>query len=700
MKIKYSLVALCCLGTTLNATEMSLDTITVSASINDDKTKQEIPCQIDKIKPDITASGSLGEAVSDISGVHNISTGPQAGNVMIRGMNGERIKILSNGFTQDFQGYGGRHIPNIDPNLYDNIEVIRGASGVLYGSNAIGGVVNMLSPKFLKAKDGESKFEGNLESLYHTNNNERDLTLKAKGANGKYKFDIAASKKKAGNYKTADTQAWKKGEKNDQPLFAGELPYTNFDNTSARLAVGYVGEKSKISLEHTYWNGLQNYLGHGTAPDFKAIPTGQNLTNNETTLNLSQDIGEWVLGAKVSHLLNQREAITGDIYNNIQISKDSPNYVELETVRDSVKLSIKHPYIAGFVGEIGVDGYNKDQKLLAGKLAPSATEKGRGVYIFEEGEFDKWIVQAGARYDMQSIYAPTDGTNSAFVSSGIFDDTNNDKDFSSFGGSFGASYALSDDLRIATNLSQGFRSPSIFELYAGGIHGGVQAYQIGNSELKEEISRGVDLSLRYLKDGIKSNITAYYNNISDYIYIENTGNTVVVNGQTLTEMKHAQTDAAIYGIELDGEYQVLPLTSIRWTGEMLWGEDTTNDTRLPYLPPKNFSLGVTQNLANYHQFSENSVSLDMKYYHKQKVASKYEQFAQYNTTPFGSADTDSYALFDLGFNSKVKFESKNIDLKLKVSNLFDRAARNYLDTYKGYSMNMGRDISLSLSVPF
>ncbi len=700
MNLKYSLTALCCIGTVLNATEATLDTITVSASINDDKTKQEIPCQIDKIKPDITASGSLGEAVSDVSGVHSISTGPQAGNVMIRGLSGERIKILSNGVTQDFQGYGGRHIPNIDPNLYDNIEVIRGASGVLYGSNAMGGVVNILSPKFLKAKDGESKLNGNLETAYHTNNNERDLTLKAKGANGKYKFDIAASKKKAGNYKTAATKAWKSGENNDQPLFAGELPYTNFDNTSARLAIGYEGDGSKVSLSHTYWNGLQNYLGHTKAPDFKAVPTGQNLTNNETTLDLSQDIGEWALGAKVSHLLNQREAITGDIYSNIKNSKTSPNYIELETARDSVKLSLKHPYVAGFVGEIGIDGYNKDQKLIAGKLAPSATEKGRGVYLFEEGEFDKWIVQAGVRYDTQSIYAPLSGTNEPFVSSGIFNASNNDKDFSSLGGSVGVSYALSDDLRIATNLSQGFRSPSIFELYAGGVHGGVQAYQIGNPELKEEISRGVDLSLRYLKDGIKSNITAYYNKINDYIYIQNTGNTKVVNGQTLTEMKHAQTDARIFGIELDGEYPILPSTSINWTAEMLWGKDTKNDTRLQYLPPKNFSLGITQNLANYHQFSDNSISLDMKYYHKQKVASKYEPFAQYNNTPFGSADTDSYVLFDLGFASKVKFESKNLDLKLKVSNIFDRAARGYLDTYKGYAMNMGRDISISLSVPF
>lgn len=676
---------------------ITLGQITVSASVDDNRTQQEIPFQIDKITPALAGTGSLGKTLSKVAGVNVISTGPQAGNVAIRGLSGERIKILSNDMVQDFQGYGNRHIPNMDPSLSESIEVIRGAAGVLYGSNAMGGVVNLLSPSFLTPEDGKEDFEGEVGYTYHTNNNENDLVLKTKTAYGKWGVNIVASKKKADNFTTGKSDTWQKGEKNDLPLFAGELPYTDFDTESVKAALGYSGEETKVSLEHTYWNALQNYLGHTPAPSFSAVPTGQNLTNNETVFTLVQNItDEWQLSAKAAHLENDRRALTGGTYEKIDTSNASTGYLHLNTKRDSTRIILKHPYVYGFVGEIGFDGYSKDQDLIAGRLAPSALEKGRGVFIFEEGEFDKWIVQAGFRYDQQEIKAPLDGTNSYFVSQGIFDVSNNTRDFSSLSGSIGASYQLTEHYTLASNLSQGFRAPSIFELYAGGIHGGVQAFQLGNPNLKEETNTGIDLSLRYLDDNLKSNLTAYYNTIDDYIYIENTGNTV--NG--LVEMKHAQTDARIYGLEWEGAYILNENTTLRANAELLWGRDIKNDTRLNYMPPKNFSLGVTQNLGNTDFFKNNSIELDMSYYHKQSVASIYEQFAQYNNTSFGTADTSSYTLFDVGFSSNITLFEKELELKLQATNLFDRAYRNYLDTYKGYALSQGRDIIFSAKMSF
>ena len=675
----------------------SLEEITVSASVEDNLTQQELPFQIDKITPELAGTGSLGKVLSELAGVNTISTGPQAGNVVIRGLSGERIKVLSNDMVQDFQGYGNRHIPNVDPSLSEGIEVIRGAAGVLYGSNAMGGVVNLLSPTFLTPQEGEEAFEGELGYAYHTNNNENDLVLKTKTAYGKWGVNIAASKKKADNFTTGKSDTWKKAENNDLPLFAGELPFTDFDTESVKAALGYSGEETKVSLEHTYWNALQNYLGHTPAPSFSALPTGQDLSNNETVLNIVQNIGaEWQVSAKAAHLENDRKALTGGTYEAIPTNTASAGYVHLNTQRDSTRITLKHPYVFGFVGEIGFDGYNKDQNLLAGKLAPSAVEEGRGIFLFEEGEFDKWVVQAGLRYDQQEIDAPLDGTNSYFVSQGIFNDSNNQRDFSALSGSIGASYALSEHYTLASNLSQGFRAPSIFELYAGGIHGGVQAFQLGNPNLNEETNTGIDLSLRYVNETAKSNLTAYYNSIDDYIYIENTGN--MING--LVEMKHAQTDASIYGIEWECAYMIYEDTTLRANAELLWGRDTKNDTRLTYMPPKNFSLGVTQGLGNTDWLKDNTLTLDMPYFHKQSVASHYEQFTQYNFTPFGSADTSSYVLFDMGVHSTVTLFKKELKLEIQATNLFDRAYRAYLDTYKGYALSQGRDISFSVTMPF
>lgn len=674
-----------------------LEQITVSASVEENLTQQQLPFQADKIKPTLAGTGSLGKALSNITGVNTISTGPQAGNVVIRGLSGERIKILSNDMVQDFQGYGNRHIPNIDPSLSEDIEVIRGAAGVLYGSNAMGGVVNLLSPTFLTPEEGKAEFEGEAGYAYHTNNKENDLVLKTKTAYGKWGLNVGASKKKAENFRTGESDTWQKGERNDLPLFAGELPYTDFDTESVKAAVGYTTEETKVSLEHTYWNALQNYLGHTPAPVFSAVPTGQNLSNNETVLTLLQNItDEWQVSAKVAHLENDRKALTGGTYEKIAASTTSPGYVHLNTQRESTRITLKHPYVYGFVGEIGVDGYNKDQNLIAGKLSPSALEKGRGIFVFEEGEFDKWVIQAGLRYDKEEIHAPLDGTNGYFVTQGIFDASNNARDFSSLSGSIGASYQLSEQFTLASNVSQGFRPPSIFELYAGGIHGGVQAYQIGNPNLKEETSTNIDLSLRYLGSKIKSNLTAYSNTIKDYIYIQNTGN--MVNG--LVEMQHAQTDAHIYGLEWEGAYILSQKTTLRANAELLWGRDTKNDTRLGYLPPDNFSLGMTQALGNSDFFKNNTLELDMPYYHEQSVASQYEPFAQYNFTPFGTANSASYVLFDVGVNSTARLFRKELQLSIKATNVFDKAYRGYLDTYKGYALSQGRDITFSVTMPF
>lgn len=706
MRNRYSIVLLSSISF-LSAEELVLEKITVSASVSTNKQSFELPCQIDSIKPKAKDSASLGETLSQITGVNSISTGTQAGNVAIRGLSGERIKVLSNGNPTDFQGYGIRHIANIDPALNENIEVIRGASGVLYGSNAMGGVVNVLSPSFLHTDENQTLFKGKINASYSTNNDEKAIALKTKSAIGKWGVNIDVSKREAGNYSTGDSKAWQKGTTNSYlPLFAGELPYTDFETKSARIGVGYKDDGLKASLQHTYWNSLQNYLGHTPSPDFEAVASaGQDLTNNETQLKLSKDLGEWNVAIKASKTHNQREASTNTPYQTMSSKKGTNDYLDIDTLRDDIGIEVRHPMIGDWIGKFGIDGYNKEQTLNDGKLVPSADEKGRAIYAFEEAEIGNWLFQGGLRYDKQDITASLDGTSKYFVDKGFYDATNNDRDFSSWGGSIGATYKFTPSWAIASNLSKGFRSPSIFELYAGGIHGGVQAFQIGNPNLVEEKNIGLDVSFRYLKDKTSSNLTFHRNSIDDYIYLENTGrkrnpNTGDVAPNGLDEMKYSQTDAMINGIEYSLQTPLTPTTMIKISAEYLDTKDKKNDTRLAYTPASNGSIGLTQELNDFWMTNNNKINLDMRYYHKQKVVNSKEAFAQYNSTPFGSADTSSYALFDLGYDTKLKIADKNVDFSIKTSNLFDRAYRNYLDTYKGYALGIGRDVKFSMSVPF
>ena len=675
----------------------------------------DIPAQVDTLSSEQIAqknSASLGAILEDIPGVNNISTGSQAGKPVIRGLTGERIKILSNGSATDFQTYGIRHLANIDPFFAQNIEVIRGAQGVLYGSDALGGVVNVLSPKLLSTHDESFIYQGEVAGEYHTNNDERMGGIKAQMAQGKYALNIGLSKREAGNMKTPSDDTYKAGDPaGTLPLFAGTLPYTNFENESAFLALGYSDDWGDISLQHTYWQSFQNYLGHTQPPALSPVASaGQDLSNNETQLKAKVIAGEWIIKPSLTHTINTREAATGTPYEEMDSKKGTAAYLDMDVKRTDAKLALVHPMLSIFDGEIGVEVYDKEQTLTAGKLSPNADEKGFALYAFEEADIGNWIIQAGLRYDTRKIDAPLDGENTSFVSNGIFDGTNNSKSFSAVAGSFGLTYKLTDKLNIATNLSRGFRAPSIFELYAGGVHGGVQAYQLGNPNLQEEISMGADIALRYQDANHQASLTLYHTSIENYIFLENTGNwrsqdgTQVSISQSaatpLAEMRNEQTDARIQGLELAFASKITQTTTLDGAFEMIRAQDTNKDRPLPLMPANNLKLALHQDLPNFSVVHNSRLSLDYKYVEKQNVGGAYEPFAQYNKTPFGSANTPSYSLWGLEYQTKLDLLEKKPSLSIKVRNLFDEKYRDFLDTYKGYALAMGRDISFNLRIPF
>ncbi len=687
--------------------ETDLGEITVTASPVGTHSSVEIPCQIDTVKAKEITSASLGEVLSNIAGVNNSSTGSQAGKPIIRGMGGDRVKILSNGNPTDFQTYGTRHIATLDPLLASRIEVVRGAQGVLYGSDALGGVVNVLSPSYLVADENETLFNGSYIGEYNSNNNEFANAIKTQSAVGKVGFNLSASQRKGDNYSTGKSDRWQSGTTSDLPRFAGELPYTNFETKSVQAGVGYTEDLYEISLQHTYWQSFQNFLGHTSAPAFNAVASaGQDLINNETQFDGSFSLGDWMLKSKFSLTNNRREATTGIPYEDIKSAINTPAYLDIEVDRQDMKLALQHPTFLGFDGEIGLDGYDKKQTLKNGKLVPTANEKGLGIYLFEEKSMGDVELQGGIRYDTRNVKALLDGQNNGyFIDRNFFDATNNEQDFSAFGASLGATYKLNSDFTLATNLSKGFRAPSIFELFAGGVHGGVQAFQIGNPNLQEENSLGIDLSLRYQKDATNANLTFYSNTINNYIQLTNTGyyrNPTTGERATtgLVEMQNEQTDARIDGIEFSLESKITDATTIRSTAEYIQGKDTKNNQNLAYIPPSHISVGATQSIGSFGKLTNNEILVDVRMYEGQKVAGLFEPFAQYNNTPFGSADTSGYALFDLGYHSTLHLESRDIDLSVKATNIFDLGYRDYLDTYKGYALAMGRNITFNLSIPF
>lgn len=730
MKLKLTTLAVwAACGLVSVQASTTLDSVTISASPIHQHQISEVPSQIDSLKGADKAqknSGSLGEMLDSIPGVNNMSAGTQSGKPVVRGMTGNRVKVLSNGQSTDYQAYGVRHLPNTDPYLAERIEVIRGPQSVLYGSEAIGGVVNVIQAPIPYGK----KVAGEMATEMNSNN--RETMLGAKVGAGSDKFGITAgiSLREADNFHvpkvTSAVGATPSSDVDDKPLLVGEVPFTNFENRAANIGVGYRDDWGSIELRHTQWNSKQNYVGieaDSLDSEFEAIGTGQKLQNNETQLKAEWFINDdWVLKPSWTRTKNQREASHDLPYETMSEDKGTEEYLNLLVERDDYKLALEHPRLGDFEGEIGFELTEKQQTLKSGHLAPSADVSKRALYLFEEADYDQWLLQLGARYDTHAVEAPINEDNEHFEHLGFFDESNNERDFSVFSGSLGAIYRIDDNWSLAGNLARGFRAPSIFELYAGGEHGGVQAFQIGNPDLEAEISLNTDLSLRWNTKQTQMVATVYQNSVSDYIYLVNTGKYRYSEAKieadpnlddedletrfdsqlpgTLPEMQAQQTDARIRGLEFNYAQRFNANWSADLALEIIQGDDVSNNQALPLIPANNLTLNGHYQFADSGRWQQQKVSLGVKLVDSQNSAGSYEPFSQFDNLPIGTASTEAYAVWNLGYRAEIKLDKQTLHLGAKVENLFDTAYVDFLNTYKGVTLNPGRNIQLTARLAF
>lgn len=729
MKLSNITIALyCAMGTlpvwaqeTDSAEETTLQSVMISASPIHEHEAFEVPSQINSVTGTdkmAAESGSLGQMLESIPGVNNMSAGTQSGKPVVRGMTGNRVKVLSNGQSTDYQAYGTRHLPNVDPYLAERIEVIRGPQSVLYGAEAMGGIVNVIQSDLPYGKN----MSGEIATEYNTNNQEKMFGAKVGAGSKEFAIQAGVSNRSADNF-TVPNASTAPGtvSGDDRPLFVGEVPNTNFENQAANIGIGYQQDWGKIELRHTQWVSKQNYLGiEKDGSEIETIAAGQKLQNDETQLKAEFYLdNDWIIKPSYTHTRNAREASHDLPYETMASEKGEEEYLDLLVKRDDFKLALEHPKVGDFEGEIGFEVTEKQQELRSGHLTPSADESKRAVYLFEEADYDKWLVQFGARYDTVAIEAPLGEENEHFVGD-IFDASNNERDFDVFTGSLGATYRLDNQWSLAGNIARGFRAPSIFELYAGGEHGGVQAFQLGNPDLEAETSLNTDLSLRWQTPKTEMVATVYQNWVDNYIYLANTGNYryseaaienevpgaaegVVVSSPgtgLIPEMQAQQTNATIYGFEFSVNHQFNQAWSTDLALELIDGADTKNNQDLPLMPANNAKVNVHYQPADFAGLQQQKITVGVKLVDSKNSAGDYEPFSQFDNASFGTASTDAYALWNLGYQAKVQLDKQNLYLAASVDNVFDTAYVDFLNTYKGLTLNTGRNIQLKARLDF
>ena len=650
---------------------------------------------------DRIGSAGLGTFTKRFAGVDTLSTGDQVGNVVIRGLSGNRVRVLSDELSLDFQQYGVRHPANIDPYIAERIEVVRGSSSILYGSDAIGGAVNVISRRPPSVIKGESLLNGRATLGYQSAFRQTTGALTLEAANGPFgAVGTLVLRESDGLVVPDEPTALQTGNSRD-PLVTGDVPFTDYGQQNWDVSLGYETPLGPVIVRWEAYRSDQNYVlpdppvpGSGQA--LKAGGLGQDLENDIVRLFADLDFGsDLILSPSLSYVRNSRLAGAGgaDPVPRNQLPADAV----IDIVRENVtaRVDVKHgPSFAGLTGRIGAEAVFIDQKSNGIEaLTPGGTINKIAIFGLEEASLGQFIINAGARIDFIETEADPDKTAQAnFFTDVPLDDLK--QDYTVATGSLGAVYRMTDNLSLTANLSRGFRAPTIFELYVNGVHGGVAAVQRGDPTLDPEVSLSSDVSIRYEGDRGRFKFTGYNNDIDDYIFLADTGQT---NPGGLSIFQVSQQDARLQGIDLEASYRVTDWAELRGVAEYVDGE-LDDGTPAPLLPPLKLRAEVEFTRDRLGPATDAYFILGVDYADRQEAKSIIEPFIQFDTPPppFGTASTESYTLVDLKAGARFGI----VEVSFGIENILDEPYRDFLDTYKIITLGAGRNVMVSLSTEF
>ena len=637
-------------------------------------------------------SASLGRTIESIPGIYNMSAGSVAGKPIIRGQTGERIRVLSDGVAQEYQQYGERHAPNIDPFNAERIEIIKGAASLLYGSDAIGGAVNLIPYRFHIATGKQNEFRGSVSTAYHSNNGEFMAGARFGGSVGKAGFNGALVRRTAGNFHTPEIDSFTETQKSGDPKFTGEIDHTDFNQLNGSLAAGILTSPGLISFNYDHYFNSNNFL----LPT--GSPIGLRLVNQIATIKGNFPFGRFIGKPKFSYQRNHRQATQGG-----QSRDDLPDSANVDLISEvyTGRFEAEHLGISDFSGTVGAEiKYYDHENIGLVPLQPTGHFTNIALFGFEEWRANRLTLNFGARFDHRSQEFIGSETNPLLPE----DDS---KTFSSFSGALGVSYKISGRFTAAANIGRGFRTPSFFNLYVYGYHGGVFAFQIGNPELKNETSLDISSSLRFRSRRMEASATVYQNRIDSYIYLFNApDHPLAPQGETFI-FAHGQADAVLTGLDLSFKTNVsdwLILTgNYSFINSTFDGGPYEND-ELPLMSPDRVCGEAKFLIPDMAVFHSPYVLFNMKHVGEKSAAGEYEPFGQFDAgigpdIPFGVCSTDAYSLLNIGIGFDMTVFDLPVNVDFEVTNVLDEDYRDFLDTYKGYALSPGRSFSVKLDVP-
>jgi iron complex outermembrane receptor protein len=602
---------------------------------------------------------SLVQQLSSMPGVSNFSTGSGIGKPVIRGLSGNRIAVFSQGVRVENQQWGDEHGLGLDENGYRQVEVIKGPASLLYGSDALGGVLYFVDERYAK----KNSLEGILNSEYNTNTNGWRNTAGLKMSKGKLHWNLF------GGYTTHED--YRDGDKE-------RVENSRFNTSDFKTVLGYTGNKFITSLKYNFLNekyGLteieeesESYR-NGRKPDFPYQDLTTHLVSSENAYFFDNNSK---LNLVLGYIFNNRKEFEEENPEN-----EADLNMNLSTLSYNAKWSSEEKkegwsWIAGSQGMYQTNRNNGEEMLI-----PDAATIDLGVYATTDFYYTPdsyW--QIGMRFDQRKITGEEHGQAGE---DGYFPSF--DKIYPAVNFSTGVYQKLSKFFSMRASLSSGFRAPNMFELLSDGVHEGTNRYEIGNPDLKTENSYQIDFSLDGKTTHWEFFVNPYYNYIRNYIFLQPTGEIK----EDLPVYDYTQSDAYLLGGEAGFHFHpyLLKWMYIEASYSTTYGKDTDGND-LPLIPSSKINASVNGKFSIKKALDNLSFFLQYQYSFEQSHIADYE------------TSTPAYSLLNAGVRLGFKYFSFDVN----VNNVFDMLYYDHLSRYKNEGIyNIGRNVVFKLSIP-
>ncbi|MBN7797009.1 TonB-dependent receptor [Parahaliea mediterranea] len=651
------------------------------------------------------AASTLGDTLNNAPGLANASFGPGVGQPVIRGQQGPRVTVLQNGTSSaDASNISADHAVSVEAMLADSIEILRGPSTLLYGGGAIGGVVNVVDNRIPTTR--QEGLDGGAEYRHDAASDMDTLVGRLEGGSGNFAFHIDGLYRDWNNLEIPGEAAREHDDEHheeehdeeheehdhEEEGSDGYIANTDGRTRSATVGASYHFDEGFVGfavnrLENEYGipagahehhhdedehEGEDHHEEEHEDEDHGHEDGGVRIDLEQTRYDLAMHLHDPIPAFEVA-----RAFLTYTDYEHKEVEPGGEVGTRYASDTWEGRLELVHEPIAGMHGVIGLQARDREFSAVGEEaFIPLTDSRDFGLFLLEDYHVDAWTFEGGLRYDRDERDPDT-----SFADS---------QDFNAFSVSASALWDVADNWQLGLALSRAERAPSIEELFSNVensgpadwvVHAATNAIELGNPDLDTEVSNNADLSVRWDNGSHYVEVTAYYNDFSDYIDLENTG----IEVDETPVHAYIQGDATFRGVEVDSQFTVASVAGgavlLRLFGDAIDGELDNGDD-VPRLPPTR----VGSRLSWVGERLE--------------VWGRVIDAADQDKPGANEESTDGYTRWDAGVDYNLDMGENELTLFLALNNLSDEEIRLSTSFLRDVAPEAGRSVEAGVRYRF